>query len=398
VRLHAFDSVPGPVAIEADDRFLAVLDQAAPTWSRRVASAEVPWLVRVRSVGDAYAIETAWSARHVLKRSPVSAVCAFLVDLVYAGLDGSGLLCLHCAAVEIGGGLIVFPSTYRAGKTTLVAALAASGLRVHADDLMPLTPEGEGVALGINPRLRLPLSGDAPPWLAAFVARHAGPSDGRYLYLDLPARLLAPHGSRKPIRAIVALRRGGRGAARLEPRPASDGARRLILQHFKRDRSSSEALDRLFAIVGPIPSFVLDCDDLAGAVRLLKGAFASGVPAPGTFPEAAAEVPADATSLSAPAGPLPPGRFHRRRDVALKTVGDATFLAAPEGGIFELNPAGLAIWEILAAPASPREVAGLIAAVFPAASPDAVRRDVANLMRRLWAAGLLEHATPAGKR
>jgi hypothetical protein len=395
---YAFENVPGPVAIDGD-RFLAVLDRAAPTWRRHAATGAAEPLIRLGQDGDTYRIETSWSRRRLLKRTDVSAVCAFLVDLVYASLDGSGLLCLHCAAVEIGGGLIVFPSTYRAGKTTLVAALAASGVRVHADDLMPLTPQGAGVALGVNPRLRLPLPENATQAFQAFVARHRGPSDSRYQYLDLPEPLLAAHGMKTPIRAIVALRRRPSGGARLEPRPASDAARRLILQHFKRDGDSPKALDRLLAIVGPIPSFVLDYDDLDGAVRLLTHTFAAGSPVPAAVPGVTTAAPPEPAGLAAPGGALPAGLFRRRPGIAPQTMGDAAFLAAPDrGGIFELNPAGLAVWEILAGPASPRKVAGLLAAAFPAASPSEIRRDVVDLMRRMWAAGLLERAAATRKR
>ena len=89
---------------------------------------------------------------------------------------------------------------------------------------------------------------------------------------------------------------------------------------------------------------------------------------------------------------MPTGRFTRRRDIARRTIDVTSFLAAPHGGVFELNAVGLAVWEILAEPASPREVAGLLAEAFPAASPNEIRRDVTDLMRRMWAAGLLEHA------
>ena len=395
-----FETVPGPVAIDDGGRFLAVLDRVAPTWPRHVDAAAAEPLIRVRRDGEVYRIEAAWNERRTLKRSSVAAVCAFLVDLVYASLDRPGLLCLHAAAVEIGDGLIVFPSTYRAGKTTLVAALAASGVRVHADDLLPLTPDGEGVAIGVNPRLRRPLPENAPPWLHAFVARHAGPCDNRYQYLDLPSPLLAPYGLRKPVRAIVALRRGAPGVdARLQPLAASEGARHLILQHFERDGDSAKALDRLLAIVRPIPSHVLDYNDLGDAVRLLKQTFGAraGARCP---PSAIAVMPPspNGDGLAAPKGPMPSGRFNRRGDVALQTVSDATFLAAPDGGIFELNPVGRAVWEVLVEASSPRQAADLLAAAFPAISQSAIRRDVADLMRQMWTAGLLEKTAARHRR
>ena len=96
---------------------------------------------------------------------------------------------------------------------------------------------------------------------------------------------------------------------------------------------------------------------------------------------------------------MPTGQFRRRHDLAPQTVGDATFLAARDGGgIFELNPAGVAVWEILAGAASPREVADILADAFPDASSRTIRRDVNDLMRRMWTAGLLERPAAGRKR
>ena len=46
------------------------------------------------------------------------------------------LLCMHGAAVKIGNALVCFPARFRAGKSTLMACLAARGHQVFADDVL----------------------------------------------------------------------------------------------------------------------------------------------------------------------------------------------------------------------------------------------------------------------
>ncbi|EHK53331.1 hypothetical protein [Allomesorhizobium alhagi] len=115
--------------------------------------------------------------------------------------------------------LVVFPSTNRAGKSTLIARLAAEGVAVHADDLLPLTPDDEGMSLGISPRLRLPLPETAGATLTRFVMENQGAADGRYKYLELAAPLLAPFGESCPIGAFVLLERQIHRAAELLAAP-----------------------------------------------------------------------------------------------------------------------------------------------------------------------------------
>jgi len=57
-------------------------------------------------------------------------------------LEGRSVL-LHCGAVEIGGGAVLFVSDYNGGKSTLVEALLRRGHALVADDLLPIVEEGE---------------------------------------------------------------------------------------------------------------------------------------------------------------------------------------------------------------------------------------------------------------
>jgi hypothetical protein len=386
--------VNGVVRLGAGAVFADAFRRVAPTWPYRETGGRTRPLIAIRADGTGYRIESPWLDEPATRSTAAAAVCAFLVELVYASL-GETDLCLHCGAVEMGGGLIVFPSTYRAGKSTLIAALAASGVRVHADDLMPLTMDGEGVALGINPRLRWPLPRNAPERLRAFVARYSGPRDRRYQYLDLPEPLLSPYGERRPVRAIVTLNRTAAGGARLVALPRGSAARQLILQHFGRGSDARQALDRLLSIVAPVPSFRLDCADLGDAVRVLKRAFAGkGLQVNRSSPPQGATADPALEPLS---GRLPPGRFFRRAGVAVRTVDGAAFLAEPgTGGIFELNPVGHAVWELLATPVSPEDIAAVLSEAFLSVQADTIRSDVDAILRQLWNAGLIDRAATAG--
>lgn len=51
----------------------------------------------------------------------------------------------------------MFPESSKAGKSTLTVAFAAASYRVFGDDVLGLTAQGEGVAMGVAQRLRLPL-------------------------------------------------------------------------------------------------------------------------------------------------------------------------------------------------------------------------------------------------
>ncbi|MBU3824002.1 MAG: hypothetical protein H9917_04160, partial [Candidatus Oceanisphaera merdipullorum] len=119
--------------------------------------------------------------------SPASAACSLVGDLVSQRLlNQPELLGLHCASVEINGRLVVFPESSKAGKSTLAVAFSAAGYRIFGDDVLGLTAQGEGVAMGVAPRLRLPFPDSFSPEFVAYADRHAGPEDDRYRFV-IPA-------------------------------------------------------------------------------------------------------------------------------------------------------------------------------------------------------------------
>src|SRR3546814_15265532 len=83
--------------------------------------------------------------------------------------------------------LFAFPAPGRTGKSTLTAQLAASGARIFSDDVLPLdvTTACAG-ALGIEPRLRLPLPAACSHGFQRWFARRKTLTNSRYAYIGLP--------------------------------------------------------------------------------------------------------------------------------------------------------------------------------------------------------------------
>ena len=96
-----------------------------------------------------------------------------------------------------------------AGKSTLTAALAQAGFGVFSDDVLPVfyanAGRAHGAALGIAPRLRLPLPQTAGPEFEHWVATVSGPSNRQYRYLAIADQ--PRHGKTLPIGAFVILDR-----------------------------------------------------------------------------------------------------------------------------------------------------------------------------------------------
>ena len=133
-------------------------------------------------------------------------------------LDHPGHLGLHSAAVEFGKGLVVFPSTVKAGKSVLTIACAAAGLRVYGDDVLAIHPKtNEGISLGMLPRLRLPLPDSGGNRFREFVAARSGPENKRHRYINLTDTEMAPLGAAAPIAGFVLLDRQQSGPAALGP-------------------------------------------------------------------------------------------------------------------------------------------------------------------------------------
>ncbi len=200
-----------------------------------------------------------------------SAASALIADLAQDFYESRpGFLGLHCGAFLASGGLTLLLGPQRAGKSTLIARLSADPeLRIFCDDVLPLTPRGEGLALGAAPRLRLPLPAGAGAVLRAHLARHGGFRDDRYAHLAAPG--VAPFGMRAPLAAMVVLERREGIAPALSPLPAEEAAAHLRAQSM--GRPEPEAASRIADLAGSLLRLKLRYAELEPAAALLRRTF-----------------------------------------------------------------------------------------------------------------------------
>jgi len=393
--LIRFEGTSSTIEIPDDAAFHAALKGAAFDWPyREVPENEAP-IATVRTSGGSY--EVAAPGEEPFVATAVSAACSVIVDAVKAVIDmNPSRLCFHCGSVLLRGHLVLLTGPFRAGKSTLIARLAVDGHTVYGDDVLPLDKDDlNGVAIGVAPRLRLPLPMSAPEVLRKFVTQCATAQDGRYLYFRPPC--LAARGASAPLGAIILLDRRTAGPAQLFQATEGAALRSLIARNFSRADPAQELLDRLHRVAGRLPRFTLRYSSLEEAVALLGRAFANGMPRPERYPVAEpkpAEETADATPVASWRRDL---LLRRNPAVRMQRVDGEMFLTDAEGwGIHHLNASGAGLWRLLEQPVSAREAVDVMAEAFPAVARKTLERDVSGLFAALYAQGfVMEAGTPA---
>lgn len=189
-------------------------------------------------------------------------VCAFMAELITAyGRTRPDRLFLHAGAAVVEDRLVVFPARGKTGKSTLTAQVASRGGRVFSDDVLPVALDSlNGMALGIEPRLRLPLPVDVAPPLRGWVDVHKRLTNRKMTYLGLPRRgagSLAPFGEERPIDAFILLVREAGTRAVLEPCKRSDIMKLLIRQHFGAHAPAANVVERFKVLVENVPCYRL---------------------------------------------------------------------------------------------------------------------------------------------
>jgi hypothetical protein len=118
--IFSFTGLRRPVAFINSESLYRHLFAILRDWEiRRLdESVEQPPVITIKKTGAGFLRQSKWLSTPKIFRNPIDAACDFIVDLIHAYVsDNEGLLCLHCAAVEFKQGLVVFPNTYRAGKS-----------------------------------------------------------------------------------------------------------------------------------------------------------------------------------------------------------------------------------------------------------------------------------------
>ena len=189
-----------------------------------------------------------WSERP--SRTAMDIVVDIHVHLSGWHLQTAASHCLvHCAAVRIGAGLVVFPSTYKAGKSVLSVQFAKAGFRVYGDDLLMLAGDNcTGIALGMLPRLRLPLPETIDAPTGGFIDARRGFADETRMYVALKETELASLGESAPVSGFVLLDRQADGPAVLNPVSQGEMMKFAIGRNFTDGLTQIEIFDRFEAI------------------------------------------------------------------------------------------------------------------------------------------------------
>jgi len=203
-----------------------------------------------------------------------SIVCAFMAELIMAyGATQRDNLFLHAGGAVVEDRMMVFPARGRAGKSTLVAQLAQRGARIFSDDVVPLDIATlRGRALGIEPRLRLPLPESLSATMHGWVEAHRRLFNRKITYVGLPRQgpgALAPLGEERPIDAIVLLAREPGARPTLEPCSRADVLKQLVHQHFGGPVTAVTLIARFKALVESAPCYRLRYDGGEEAPDLL---------------------------------------------------------------------------------------------------------------------------------
>lgn len=394
--LIRFERIRQPVVLRGSARLLPAIDGVLAGWPHEVSRGGpirlAPQAHRITLAfdGGIYSLESPWLRDPVRHRDPVNTVCDLVVQLVhgFVATNPKGP-CLHSAAVRLGGRLIVFPNVYRDGKSLFAAHLASLGAEIFADDVMPIRGRANhGFALGLSPRLRLPLPDGTAPGFEAFVETHRGPSSLRYQYLDPGPDLLPPLGATAPIGAFVLLDRREGTAAALEPLSRPEALCRVVERNFARRAPARRILRRLERLVAATPCYRLVYGDAGHAACLIMARFAVWPEAqpPEAQPKgrAAIAAPKSIDPMVAPPRSRPHGPLRPSPEVFERRVEDALFLVNEEtDSIHHLNPMAETIWRLAAQGHSQEDIIDLVAAAFPQLAKGRISRDVGQLVTSL---------------
>jgi hypothetical protein len=400
-----FDGLVAPLRLDRAASVLPLISDVIPGWPHQVRAADSAVLpfYSIRDSADDGLLSCTWHVenRPVRQFDPVNAVCDAISALAFAlPAEDQRVICLHAAAVEMAGRLVIFPNIRRAGKSTLSAALAMAGHPLFSDDVLPLSFASDkralGRAMGIAPRLRLPLPDSVPTAFKEWVAAVSGERNRQYLYLSLPKQ--PKHGDIRPLGAFVILNRQDNAVdARLE-RVASDVAMDVLLhQNFTRDRHSGDILHLMAATLAELPVFRLTYSGLAEAVACLTTGFAA-------WPD---EMPAEGWGAERPFrlarfdGPDLPPRSHgdpirQRAGTITEEIGNTLYLADPEGlAIHRMDALASVIWSMLEDAVTPQDILDLLLEAFPETDAAKVATDVRGLLEMLHDARLIETVSRA---
>lgn len=275
--LYQFLDLQRPIEFRSADAVVESIQKVLRGWSVREwqGGYEKP-LITVRRTLQGWGVTSHWTKEIEIYPELDNVTCDLIAELartLYWRAPGS--LCLHCAAVRMKDGVVIFPSTYRAGKSILTAHLAEAGYRVFSDDVVPVDPETRlAMAPGFLPRLRVPLPENATKKFSRFVKQKTVLIGKRYHYIDPGPDLMAAFGEEAPIIGVVLLERSESPVkASMKPQSRGTAMQHAILRNFSRNVSGDELVQGFLGIVQDAPCYQLTYSDTPDAVKQISAAF-----------------------------------------------------------------------------------------------------------------------------
>lgn len=274
--LYRFGPVAAPVAFHGCDDLVPLIAGRMHGW--RITpwpdAGEVEPALAVTRQSSEYELRSRFMRKCETYDDAPKAAMAFFAELIMAyGAEAPNRFFLHAAGVVVQDFLFAFPAPGRTGKSTLTAQLAASGARIFSDDVLPLdVTTARAGALGIDPRLRLPLPVACSEAFRSWLARRKTLANSRYAYVTLPRHgpgALAPLGEERPVAAFIQLQREENVRATLAPCRRADIVALLIRQHFGGTLPMPRVVARFKGIVEATPCYRLTYADGAEAVEAL---------------------------------------------------------------------------------------------------------------------------------
>ncbi len=397
-RYLLLEGLEAGVSVTADDAFFAALPFILSHWPYEiVADSPRKMFAHVEIIEGRYQLSSPYMDKPVSYRDPLNTICAIVAELAWARLrEDPSLLCLHGAAAEFSGRLVVFPATKKAGKSTLSVALAAAGVKLFTDDFLPLSVSGEGlisgVSSGVSPRLRLPYPAQIGPAAIGYLARRKTLTNKQYTYVAPHEAESASFNASAPLGGFVFLDRQDGARAALTEITTAQALKTLIYQNFSRAGNAADILSMLEFLVHNLPVYLLRYDEAEPAISLLQNAFKTWEePLPVFCPRAALENEVeDGLKPFTRIKDVSTGQFAHAEGVHVVSTDGQRFLTGRNGqSIHYLNEGAALIWQILSEPAAVEEAVEIMLAAFPEQERTQIESDVLRCFEAFGKNGLL---------
>lgn len=392
--LLKFKSVSRPVRLAQGLKILPHLVRVFAKWPYREVRAEGSGdpAISIIEDGGTFRLQAPWVDRERRYETAADVADGMAHHIVRAWMaENQDFIGIEAAAARFGNDLAVFVGGPRSGKSLLVSCLAASGHMAFADSALPVSAETScGFALGVAPRLRLPLPDTLSGALRTLVEQNTDSGADHLGYLKQPTAQMGVFGDSARIGAFVLLDRSDGRATALRPAAAGTVLKRLLLGSFDSLPSTRTSLELLHRLVCDTACYKLTWSDPIEAVNALRARFA--IRRPQEFDDGSrAYTPVKALQRRASGPRTPAGRrFRHVEGLGERQVDDDLFLVDPGGeAVYHLNGLGAGLWRLLDGSHGQNDAVSLLHEAYPLANCDDLAEDVERLISDLTERGLL---------